>query len=551
VPVVSRFDRRSLLGGGAAVGAGLLLGAGLGEGVAGAVRTNGPGRNGVSSARPRRGGSLTVGTDAEEQGFNPTSARFDAAGFLYGRTVFDPLMAVTADGGVAPYLAESLTPSADYSVWTITLRPHLVFHDGTPCDGAALLANVEAQYKSPLTGVALQPLIAGYDQTGPLSIKLTMKHPWVTFPYTLAEQQVCFTAAPSMLDAPNGGTDNPIGTGPFRFQEWLPNSHFTAVRNPHYWRPNMPYLDSITFRPLPDGGARAEALQSGTVDMIHLAEPQQILQFRGNRSYSYVDDSGKMVGSPNTNCAMLNTSVLPFSDHDARLAMAKATNRQQYAKVIDLDVNAPSTGIYQPGSPFYSTTTYPAYDPAGARALVKKFERTHGRPLAFNFNAVASPYTYRIAEYVQQQLQSVGMKVTINSIEQNQLINDALAGTFQATEWSQFGAMSPDLNYVWFSTTTVNDHGISINMARNSDPRIERALLSGMESGDQAVRVRAFKAVNEYLAQDLPYIWTDRSTWALVSTPKVQNWNNPTTPAGRPALGLDQGVFWLPEIWLG
>jgi peptide/nickel transport system substrate-binding protein len=548
--VVDRFGRRSLLGAGAAVGAGFLLGAGLDAGVAGAVRTNGPGRNGISRARPRSGGALSIGVNAEEQGFNPTTARFDTTGFMYGRTVFDPLMMVTADGGVAPYLAESVTPNADYTTWTITVRPGVKFHDGTDCDGAALLANVDAQYKSLLTGVALRPLIASYSQSGPRSVSIEMKHAWVTFPYTLAEQQICFTAAPSMLDAPEGGTAQPVGTGPFRFEDWVPNSHFTAVRNPNYWRPDLPYLDSVTFRPLPDGAARAEALQSGTVDMIHLSEPQQIVEFRGNRSYAYVDNSGKMVGSPSTNCAMLNTSVFPFDDRDARLAMAKAVNRVQYAKVIDLDVNAPSTGIYQPGSPYYTKTSYPSYDPAGARALVKKVEQKNRRPFAFTFNAVAAPYTYRVAEYVQQQLQAVGMKVTVNSIEQNELINDALAGTFEATEWSQFGGMSPDLNYVWFSTTTVNDHGISINMARNSDPRIEKALLTGMESAEAATRVKAFQAVNEYLAQDLPYIWTDRATWALVSTPGVQNWNNPTTPAGKPALGNDQGVWWLTQTWL-
>lgn len=548
--MVRRFDRRTLLGAGTALGAGLLAGSLLDPGTAGAVRTHGAGLNGISTARPRRGGALSIGVDDEEVGFNPTTARFDTTGFMYGRTVFDPLMIVTADGGVAPYLAESVTPNEDYSVWTITVRSGVTFHDGTPCDGAALLANIDAAYKSLLTGVALQPTIASYDQSGPQSITVTMKHPWVEFPYTLAEQQVCFVAAPSMLDAPDGGTDNPIGTGPFRFQEWIPNSHFTAVRNDAYWRAGMPYLDSVTFRPLPDAGARAEALESGTVDMMHLSEPQQILQFREDRSYAYVDNSGKIVGSPNTNCAMLNTSVYPFDDPDARLAMAKATNRLQYAKVIDLDVNAPSTGIYQPGSPYYSKTSYPDYDPAGARALVKKVERKTGRPFAFSFTSVASPYTYRIAEYVQSTLQQVGMKVTIDSIETDELISNALAGTFQATEWSQFGGMSPDLNYIWFSTTTVDDHGTSINMARNSDPRIERALLTGMESTDTATRVTAFRDINEYLAQDLPYIWTDRATWALVSTPRVQNWNNPATPAGSPALGNDQGTWWLPQIWL-
>ena len=387
---------------------------------------------------------------------------------------------ITATGGAVPYLAESVTPNADYSVWTITLRQGISFHDGTPLNGEALYRNVDAVYKSALTGIALKPLIASYAQSGPYSVSVTMVRPWVTFPYTLAEQQVCFVAAPSMLDAPNGGTDNPIGTGPFKFQDWVVNDHFTSTANPHYWRPGQPYLSSITFKPIPDAGARAEALQAGDVDLIHLSEPQQILQFRGDKSYAYLDNSGKMVGAPNVNCLMLNCAKPPFDDIDARRAVAYGTNRIQYAHVIDQNVNAPATGIYQPGSPYYTKTTYPPYNATQARALVKKVRQKTGKPFTFTMNSVAAPYESRIAAYTQQQMQNIGITVNTVPMEQNELINDALAGSFEATEWNQFGGMSPDLNYVWFSTKTATPSGVSINMARNVDPRIEEAFTTGM-----------------------------------------------------------------------
>ena len=88
--MAGRFGRRSLLGGGAALGGGLLMGATVGEGVAGAVVTHGKGLHGISAAKPRRGGSLAIGVAREEVGFDPTTARFDATGFVYARTVFDP-----------------------------------------------------------------------------------------------------------------------------------------------------------------------------------------------------------------------------------------------------------------------------------------------------------------------------------------------------------------------------------------------------------------------------------------------------------------------------
>ena len=97
-------------------------------------QTNGPGRNGISTAKPKRGGSVTFGIDTEESGFDPTTARWDEGGFLYGRTVFDPLAIVNAAGQVEPYLAQSITSNADFTAFTITLRPGIVFHDGTPLD---------------------------------------------------------------------------------------------------------------------------------------------------------------------------------------------------------------------------------------------------------------------------------------------------------------------------------------------------------------------------------------------------------------------------------
>ena len=120
------MDRRSFLArSAAAAGAVALGGAGpllSGGSVAGAA-TNGPGHNGISKARPKRGGSLTFGTTAEESGFNPTSARFDNIGVMYARTVFDPLAIVTPDGGWVPYLAQSIVPNPEYTSWKITLRP--------------------------------------------------------------------------------------------------------------------------------------------------------------------------------------------------------------------------------------------------------------------------------------------------------------------------------------------------------------------------------------------------------------------------------------------
>ncbi len=208
-------------------------------GEAGAAGTNGPGRNGITTAKPVRGGSVTMGIDTEESGFDPSTARWDEGGFLYGRTVFDPIAIVNASGQLEPYLAQSITSNSDFTAFTITLRPGIVFHDGTPLDANALHLNIEKSATSVLTGPAFADQIASASVTGPLAVTINMKTSWAPFPFYLAQAQTGYIAAPSMLNSKNG-TSNPVGTGPFVFSDWVPNSHMTATKNPHYWRKGYP-----------------------------------------------------------------------------------------------------------------------------------------------------------------------------------------------------------------------------------------------------------------------------------------------------------------------
>jgi peptide/nickel transport system substrate-binding protein len=551
------MDRRSFLARSAITAAGAAAASAGGGlvvpgGGAWAASTNGPGRNGISTAKPKKGGSLTFGTTAEEQGFNASSARFDNVGVMYARTVFDPLAIITAKGTWAPYLAQSITPNPDYTSWTITLRPTVLFHDGTPCDGAALLLNVETYRTAFLTGIALKPVVATVRQTGELSVQVNLNQPLVSLPFYLAGDasgQIAWVMAPSMIKAKTGGTDHPIGTGPFRFTSWVPNTHFTAVRWEKYWRRGLPHLDSITFKPIVDYTSRADALETGTIDLMVTYVPQNIVAYRGKRQWSYIDDSGPVVGEPTMNCLLLNLSKPPFNTPTVRLAAARSVTRSAYARIIDLGVNAVSEGLFVKGTPYYSKTTLPTYDPSAAKSLLQRVQRKTGQPVTMKLGCINSASVERAATYLQQKFEAVGFRVTKTVVQQDELINNALGGNFEAYTWRQFGAVNPDLNYVFWSTTTITKP-LSINMTRNDDPRVQKQLEIGRSSTTAKTRVAAYQKINEYFAQDLPYLWSDRTTWAVVADPSVQNFNNPTTPSGARAWGFLGGTIWPTQIWL-
>lgn len=278
--------------------------------------------------------------------------------------------------------------------------------------------------------------------------------------------------------------------------------------------------------------------------------PQVITQFRGNKKFSYSDDSVHVAGEPDMNCIQLNCLAKPFNNPNVRRAAAMALNRPQYAKVIDQGAFAVSDGLFVPGSPYYSSTPFPKYNPTEAKRLIKAAEATEGNPITFTLGTTTGPAATRAQEYIQQAMQAVGFKVTNTIVLQNNLINDALAGKFEALLWRQFGAVDPDLNYIFWSTTTVSSGPLSINMAHSADPKVEAALLQGRASTDPAVRAKAYKTVNQRLGIDVPYIWTDRAVWAVISKPNVQNWNNPTAPDGSKAFGVIGGSPWPTQVWV-
>jgi peptide/nickel transport system substrate-binding protein len=553
-----RIDRRSFLARGAAVGAGVAAAGAAGgllaacsSGSSSSSSTSGTASqpNGISSATPKKGGSLIFGTEAEEVGFSPTKGTYDTTGILYARTVFDPLAILATDGSVQPYLAQSITPNTDYTVWTITMRPNLVFHNNVPCDGAAVAANLNAQRSSVLNGPSLTT-ISAVKATGPLEVTVTMSSPWVPFNYFLAGGiggQVAFIAEPTWLAS--GSQTHPIGTGPFVFEAWNPNDHFTATRNPHYWRPGFPYLDTITFKPIPNPDQLLASLKSGSVDIMHTSTSNVTAGLRADGSLAYIDDSTKVAGEPDMECVLLNLSEAPFDNIKVRQAAAMAVSSALYSKVITNGVQPPSNGPFVNGSPYFTPTGYPAPNPAKAAQLIKEVQQETGKPVSLVINHVPDPPTTRQAEFVQARLQAAGMRVTLAPIQQADIINTALLGKFQAQMWRQFGAVNPDLNYIFWSPTNINSV-FSINMARNADPNMQAALIKGRQSTNQADRTAAYQEVGRLMGSDIPYLWTARTVWSVAAQPKVENFNNPTTPEGSGAYGMINGAVWPTQIWL-
>src|SRR5579864_4012661 len=184
-----RYDRRAFLARGAAVGLGVGVPALLAAcGSTPSSPSHALSTPGVATGTPKRGGSVTMGLNSEIDGFLPTTNHFDNSGLTYANTIYDTLTVVAADGTAKPYLAQSVTPNADMTVWTITLRPRVSFHDGSPLTADVLLANIQALQTSALTGQALRGVVNSVAKVNELAVAVTCAEPIVAFPHYLATQ---------------------------------------------------------------------------------------------------------------------------------------------------------------------------------------------------------------------------------------------------------------------------------------------------------------------------------------------------------------------------
>lgn len=495
---------------------------------------------------PRQGGTVNYATEAEINSFDPRQGAWDSTGLQYARTVFDPLFSQAADGSVKPYLAQSIDHNADYTQWTIKLRPNITFHDGSALTANVVKVNFDGLQKSPLTGPALFNL-ATTEVVDPLTVLVKTRNPWVPFPYYLTGQLGHVAALAQLSDT--SGKAKPIGTGPFVFKEWVPSDHFTATRNKNYWQKGLPYLDSITYKPVVDPQSRGNSLKAGNIDMMHSSDTQNVSDFYKNSSYSQINDMNATIGEPDLNFVMLNTAVPPLNDVRVRQALAYSIDRQKVIDTVYNGLTKPADGPFFPGSPYYVNPNYPSFDLNKAKALVADYMKDHG-PITFKYGTINSPKTLQTNELIQSMWKAAGIEVQIDQQQQSPYILNAIIGNYQAFGWRQFNSPDPDGNYVWWSSATASPPGKqALNFARNKDQKIDIALETGRRSPDPATRAAAYQTIQTQFAIDLPYLFITRTSWIVVSKPAIKGWDSPLLPDGTKARNMASGIISAAHIW--
>jgi ABC-type transport system substrate-binding protein len=358
--------------------------------------------------------------------------------------------------------------------------------------------------------------------------------------------QVGYIISPKMLADPDLAT-KPIGTGAFRFENHVKNESWKFVRYPSYWRKDadgtqLPYLGSIDFLPIPDGGLRLAGLETGDLDVVMLYSPDEVKRLRDSPQYKVVE-----YGDGEEDVVTLNTQKAPFDNATARQAMAYATDSEAWRNEVNQGVPRPAVGPFAPGQIGGGDQTgYPGHDPAKAKQLVEQYTAETGQPFAFVYLATGGPLDQAEAQLLERQWEAAGMQVTIEFKEQQALITQVVTGQYQAADWRNFGFPDPDADSVWWLSTSVVDAGVSLNVARFQNPEIDAAIKRSFATTDEKVRDEAYQTVARLLGENVAYLWLGRVNWVIAADERV----NGLPGAANGSLSTLGPKTWLTTLWL-
>ncbi len=214
---------------------------------------------------PKAGGTLRMALAAgcPSDGLDPLQANN-----AFTRTLAfahaNALVEISPDGDVIGELAESFEPSSDFRRWRFTLRPDVVFHDGTPFTADVALHNLEAWVAAGQIPVITEASVVAPDQ-----LDITLREGQQDFPRSLADPRF-------VLLSPQSTPDHPVGTGPYRISRFEPGRLVELRRAPDYWKAGRGHFDSVQLISLPDALARQTALMTGEADFADRIDPRGV-----------------------------------------------------------------------------------------------------------------------------------------------------------------------------------------------------------------------------------------------------------------------------------
>jgi len=433
---------------------------------------------------------LEIGADASPTGLDPHLITAFPSFMVVNGNIYEGLTAIDKDLKVAPGLAESWTVSPDGKTYTFKLRSGVKFHDGSAMEAEDVVASIKRVLSKDIASPLASRLsaIESANAVDPQTVELKLKEPAAPLLTSLATIAIVPSAMETNKDALQKA---PVGTGPFKFQEWQPNGFILLTKNETYWQQGMPKLSGLKFNIVPESATRQVGLTNGQYALLPNIDAATALQLKGKPGVKFsetLDLAYMLVG--------MNVSKPPFDNPKVREAVNYAINRKEI-------VDAALFGAGVPGGPLspalknwaLDVKEFSCYtpDPAKAQALLK--EAGVATPVAVTMKVLPRQDVKDIAQVVQEQLNKAGFKVELVNQEQGQFIQDWRNSNFDM--FASINAGNPDPDEYFYRTFRT---GGSTNVFKYSDSEIDQLLDQARSSQDQAARKAAYDKVQKKLA---------------------------------------------------
>ena len=375
---------------------------------------------GVSGAIAQARDSIVVGLQLEPPHLDPTSAAAGAIDQVLYANVFEGLTRFGPDGSVNPGLAESWTISESGTEYTFKLRAGVTFHDGTEFDAKDVKFTLD-RARDETSQNAQKGLFEGIEAvevTGPLEVKVTLQAPEGNFLFNMAWGDAVIVAPESIGDI----KQKPIGTGAFRFKDWVQGDRIELERNPEYWG-EPARLESAVFRFISDPTAAFAAVMAEDVNAFPAyPAPENLPQFEADPRFQV------LVGSTEGETILsINNKMEPFDDIRVRRAVAHAIDRKAVIDGAMFGLGTPIGTHFAPHHPDYTDlTALSQYDPALAIQLLAEAGFEGG--FTTTLKLPPPSYARRGGEIIAAQLRAVGIETEITNLEWAQWLEEVFRG---------------------------------------------------------------------------------------------------------------------------
>jgi peptide/nickel transport system substrate-binding protein len=368
--------------------------------------------------KPVYGGSLTIAQAVEPPGLDPTTATSAAIPRVVYSNVVEGLVKIDRSGKIITALAKDYKISNDGKEYTFFLKKGVTFHDGKPFDAEDVKFTFGRLMDAQKTGTVHPEYYKEIDSVETVdshTVKIKLKNVNSMFLFNLARPDSIIVNSQTVDKLKTA----PIGTGPFKFNEWVRGSTLTLSRFEGYHEKGIPYLDKVTFKFIGDPSAQIASLKAGDVDVIaYDVSPENALLLEKDPRF-------KVLNGYTTTEVILSTNNArkPFDDVRVRRAMAYAIDRKALIEGAMSGYGVPIGSHMDPGNPYYVDliSVYP-YNPQKAKDLLKEAGYPDG------FEAVIKlperyAYAKRSGEIIADMFSQVGIRLKIELIEWGQWID--------------------------------------------------------------------------------------------------------------------------------